>query len=84
MSEFARHIAPGELLLKDFETIRSREKLETSNEVAELLFIQSIEGRSHNGAGVFSKRIYVNTGIDDIVRALKRDPVKVKRDRQNL
>jgi hypothetical protein len=43
-----------------------------------------MEGRAHNGAGAFQKSFYVNTTIDDIVRALKLDPNKVKSRRQLL
>lgn len=82
--DFRKDIAPAELIRKDFELIRSHEKLITSNDVADMIFVQSIEGRAHNGAGVFNKRAYVNTNIDDVVRALKRDPVKTKAFRQGL
>lgn len=82
--DFRRDIAPPELIRKDFELIRSHERLITSNDVADMIFVQSIEGRAHNGAGVFNKRAYVNTNIDDIVRALKRDPAKTKAYRQSL
>jgi hypothetical protein len=82
--DFRKDIAPAELIRKDFELIRSHEKLIASNDVADMIFVQSIEGRAHNGAGVFNKRAYVNTNIDDIVRALKRDPVKTKAYRQGL
>ncbi len=82
--DFRKDIAPAELIRKDFELIRSHEQLIASNDVADMIFVQSIEGRAHNGAGVFNKRAYVNTNIDDIVRALKRDPVKTKQYRQGL
>lgn len=82
--DFRKDIAPAELIRKDFELIRSHEKLIASNEVADMIFVQSIEGRAHNGAGVFNKRAYVNTNIDDIVKALKRDPAKTKAYRQGL
>lgn len=82
--DFRRDIAPAELIRKDFEMIRQHEKLLASNDVADMIFIQSIEGRAHNGAGVFNKRAYVNTNIDDVVKALKRDPIKTKAYRQSL
>ena len=77
-------VAPSELIRRDFQHLKETEELNTTDEIAELLFIQSLEGRSHNGAGAFQKSFYVNTTIDDIVRALKFDPNKVKTRRQML
>lgn len=77
-------VAPAELIRKDFEFLREREQLATSREIADLLFIQSLEGRAHNGAGFFRKRYYVNTTIDDIVRALGFPAHEVKLRRQAL
>lgn len=82
--DFRKDIAPAELIRKDFELLRAHEKLIASNDVADMIYVQSIEGRAHNGAGVFNKRAYVNTNIDDIVKALKRDPAKTKAYRQGL
>ncbi len=42
--------------------------------IEELIFLQSIEGQAHNRAGSFNKRFYVNTTIDDIVRAVGKYP----------
>ncbi|MBI2095112.1 MAG: CBS domain-containing protein, partial [Candidatus Omnitrophica bacterium] len=53
-------------------------------EIEDLLLIQSLEGRAHNGAGVFNKRCYVNTTIDDVVKALGRDASRIKQKRQSL
>ena len=77
-------VAPKELIQADFDLLKSYEHLETTPEIEELLFMQSLEGRAHNGAGVFENRTFVNTTIDDVVRALGRDPDEVKARRQYL
>lgn len=76
------YVAPKELVQADYDVLRSYEHLDTTPEIQDLLFIQSLEGRAHNGAGVFNKRTYVNTTIDDVVRALGRDPDEIKARRQ--
>src|SRR3989338_3238179 len=81
---YVHSIAPKELVQADYEVLRSYEHLQTTPEIEDLLFMQSLEGRSHNGAGVFNKRTYVNTTIDDIVLALGRDREEVKAKRQAL
>ncbi|MDD5270221.1 MAG: hypothetical protein PHE80_03420 [Candidatus Omnitrophica bacterium] len=77
-------VAPSELIRRDFQHLKETEELNTTSEIADLLFVQSLEGRAHNGAGAFQKSFYVNTTIDDIVKALKLDPNKVKSRRQML
>jgi hypothetical protein len=81
---YLHSVAPKELIQSDFEVLRSYEKLLTSPEIEELLLIQSVEGRAHNGSGVFNKRTYVNTSIDDVVKALDRDAEDIKRRRQGI
>ena len=81
---YLHSVAPKEKIQADFELLKSYEHLETTPEIEELLFMQSLEGRSHNGAGQFKNRSYVNTTIDDIVRALGRDPERIKAQRQSL
>ncbi|MBI4432309.1 MAG: CBS domain-containing protein [Candidatus Omnitrophica bacterium] len=77
-------VAPKELVQADYDVLKSYERLDTSREIEDLLFIQSLEGRAHNGAGVFDKRTYVNTTIDDVVRALGRDAGQIRAARQAL
>jgi len=77
-------VAPSDLIRRDFQHLKETEELYTTEEIADLLFIQSLEGRAHNGAGAFQKSFYVNTTIDDIVHALRFDPDKVKARRQRL
>lgn len=79
-----RKVAPRELIQEDFRNLKSSERLYTSPKVEDLIFMQSIEGRAHNGAGSFNKRFYVNTTIDEIVRALGRSPKATKAKRQEL
>src|SRR3989338_2081705 len=79
-----KKVAPRELIQQDFRNLKSSERLYTSPKIEELVFMQSIEGRAHNGAGSFHKRFYVNTTIDDIVSAIGRSPKMVKAKRQEL
>lgn len=81
---FLHSVAPKELIQADYEVLKSYERLETTRQIEDLLFIQSLEGRAHNGSGVFNKRTYVNTTIDDVVRALGRDPDDIKAQRQAI
>lgn len=77
-----KKIAPRELIQQDFHNLKTSERLYTIPRIEDLIFMQSIEGRAHNGAGAFNKRFYVNTTIDDIVSALGRSPKVVKNKRQ--
>lgn len=79
-----KKVAPRELIQQDFRNLKSSERLYTSPKIEELIFLQSIEGRAHNGAGSFNKRFYVNTTIDDIIRAVGRSPKAAKTKRQEL
>ncbi len=81
---FLHSVAPRDLIRADYESLKSYEHLDTTKEIEDLLFIQSLEGRAHNGSGVFHKRTYVNTTIDDVVRALDRDARDIKSHRQAL
>src|SRR3989338_7547147 len=80
----SKKIAPRELIQQDFRNLKSHERLSTTPKIEDLIFMQSIEGRAHNGAGSFNKRFYVNTTIDDVVRSLGRSPKAVKAKRQEL
>jgi CBS domain-containing protein len=79
-----KKIASRELIQQDFHNLKTSERLYTIPRVEDLIFMQSIEGRAHNGAGVFNKRSYVNTTIDDVVSALGRSPKMIKTKRQEL
>lgn len=80
----AKKIAPAELIQQDFHNLKTAERLYTIPRIEDLVFMQSIEGRAHNGSGAFNKRFYVNTTIDDIVSALGRSPKVIKTKRQEL
>jgi CBS domain-containing protein len=80
----SKKIAPKELIQQDFHNLKTSERLCVIPRVEDLIMMQSIEGRAHNGAGSFNKRFYVNTTIDDIVSALGRSPRTVKAKRQEL
>ncbi len=77
-------VAPYDIIRRDCEHLKEAEELNTTKEIAELIFVQSLEGRAHNGAGFFHKRFYVNTTIDDIVHALRLNPKEIKAKRQLL
>ncbi|MCX5716579.1 MAG: hypothetical protein NTV07_07050 [Candidatus Omnitrophica bacterium] len=77
-------IAPRELIQADYKGLRNSERLDTTAGVEELRFMQSMEGRAHNGAGAFHKRFFVNTSVDDIVRGLDKEPDVIKEKRQRL
>src|SRR3989338_9875571 len=80
----SKKVAPRELIQQDFRNLKTQERLFTTPRIEDLLYMQSIEGRAHNGAGSFNKRFYVNTTIDDIVSAIGRSPKIVKAKRQEL
>src|SRR3989338_4476469 len=77
-------VAPKDLVRADYDVLKSYEHLDTTREIEDLLFIQSLEGRAHNGSGVFNKRTYVNTTIEDVVTSLERDPREVQAKRQAI
>lgn len=79
-----KKVAPEELILQDFRNLKTAERLYTHPKIEDLIFMQSIEGRAHNGAGSFKKRFYVNTTVDDIVSALGRSPAATKLKRQEV
>jgi hypothetical protein len=77
-------IAPASLLRQELHYLQSREVLRTTLEIEEMIFIQSLAGRAHEGHGSFHGRRFVDTTEDDIAEALRLDPMGVRRDRQRL
>jgi hypothetical protein len=77
-------IAPANLLRQELHYLQSREVLRTTLEIETMIFIQSLEGRAHEGHGSFHGRRFVDTTEDDIALALRLDPDGVRRDRQKL
>ena len=78
------HVAPYDLILRDFQELEARETLRCAWENERNILIQSIAGHAQEGHGVFHGRRYVNTTMDDISRALRLDPDAVRRDRQEV
>lgn len=77
-------IAPRSLIWQDFKRLHKEEDLLTDPEVEDLLFMQTIEGHSHNGDGAFRGRKFVDTTLNDITEALNRDVFVVRSARQLL
>jgi hypothetical protein len=79
-----RGVAPPDLIRQDFKNLDSRDTLRTTWAVEELLLVQSVLGHVHEGHGVFRGRRFPNTTLDDIVRALRLEPMSIKGARQSL
>jgi hypothetical protein len=77
-------VAPAPLLLQEWRYLQSREVLRTTWHVEELIFLQSLASRAHEGHGSLHGRRFVDTAEDDVARALRLDPDGVRRDRQHL
>ncbi len=77
-------VAPRSLIWQDFKRLHKEEDLLTDPEVEDLLFMQTIEGHSHNGDGAFRGRKFVDTTLNDITEALNRDVFVVRSARQLL
>lgn len=84
VKKFLPRVAPPELIRADLGILKANDRLDTTKVIEQLLFIQSIEGRAHNGSGAFDKQTFVNTSIDDVVRALGLDAAAIKAERQRL
>ncbi|NLI00583.1 MAG: hypothetical protein GX446_13945 [Chthonomonadales bacterium] len=79
-----RGAAPPDLIRLDFENLDARETLRTTWANEELILVQSVLGHVHEGHGIFRGRRYPNTTMDDIVRALRLEPVALQGARQSL
>jgi hypothetical protein len=77
-------VAPAEKLRQEMRYLQSRETLRTRQDVEEMIFVQSLTGRAHEGHGGFAGRRYVDTAEDDVATALRLDPWSVRADRQAL
>ncbi len=76
-------IAQRNLIWQDFKRLH-KEDLLTEPDVEDLLFMQTIEGHSHNGDGAFRGQKFVDTTMNDITEALGRDIFVVRSARQLL
>src|SRR5438105_3090633 len=77
-------IAPAPLLMQEWKYLQSREVLRTTWDVEEMIFLQSLASRAHQGHGSFHGRRFVDTAEDDVARALHLDPTAVRQSRQGL
>lgn len=67
----------------DYQQLLSNISLRVEDPVRELLLMQSVIGHAQNRHGRFS-RAYPNATLDDIVLALGKDPIKIRRERQKV
>jgi len=72
------------LIRQDFKVLDARETLRTTWTNEELLLMQSVQGHAHEGHGIFRGRRYPDTTLDDVTRALRRDPDEIRAARQAL
>jgi hypothetical protein len=77
-------IAPAPLLLQEWRYLQSREVLQTTWHVEELIFLQSLASRAQEGHGSFHGRRFVDTAERDVAGALHLDPEGVRWERQQL
>lgn len=77
-------VAPGALVMQEWRYLQNREVLRTTWEVEQMIFLQSLTGRAHEGHGSFHGRRFVDTAEDDVAEALRLDPIGARQDRQRL
>lgn len=77
-------VAAPEMLREDFETLNAKVLLRCAADVEELILMQSIEGHSHEGHGIFHGKKFPNTTVDDVSRSMRLSPIDVKEERQLL
>ncbi len=78
------HTSPYDLIREDFQRMLYTMRLRTTEQAAENILMQSCEGHAQMGHGAFAGRRFPNTEMDDIVRALGRNPIVVAEQRQDL
>ena len=79
-----RHVAPYEMIARDFQDLDAAVTLRTTWDVERLILMQSVQGHAHEGHCTFAGHRYANTTIDDISRAFRLNPVAVRKERQRL
>lgn len=77
-------VAAPDVLREDFMTLNAKTLLRCASDVEECILMQSIEGHSHEGHGIFHGKKYPNTTVDDVARSLRLSPNVVKEERQLL
>ncbi len=78
------HTSPYDLIREDFQRMLYTMRLRTTEQATENILMQSCEGHAQMGHGAFAGRRFPNTEMDDIVRALGRNPTVVAEQRQDL
>lgn len=74
-----------DLANRDYANLCSRIRLRTNDEIAELLFMQTVEGHAHEGHGAFRKqKKFSEITIEDVVCVLGFDTEEIKQERQKL
>ena len=61
-----RHVAPYDLIARDFRELDALETLRTTWDNERLILMQSVQGHAHEGHCTFAGRRFPNTTIDDI------------------
>jgi hypothetical protein len=77
-------VAPSDRLSADFKLLDDRDTLRTTWPNEQLILLQSVQGRAHEGHGTFGNHRYPDTTLDDVARALRLNPAAVKEARQEL
>lgn len=77
-------VAPPDMLRADFKLLDDRDTLRTTWPNEQLILMQSVQGRAHEGHGSFNGRRYPETTLDDIATALRLNPHAVRAVRQAL
>ena len=78
------HVAPASLLRQDYLALQAKTHFRCSEDVSQLLMIQSVEGHAHAGHGQFYGKTYPNTTQSDVAQSLRIDPKTIQHDRQEL
>lgn len=84
MSSTPHGIAPADMLRMDFKILDDRDTLRTTWPNEQLILMQSVVGRAHEGHGSFNRHRFPNTTPDDVARALRLNPQVVREERQRL
>ncbi|MEM3370133.1 MAG: hypothetical protein QXW00_01055 [Candidatus Woesearchaeota archaeon] len=83
----------NKVVVRDYENCRENITLCTSDEVKDLLLMQTVEGHARKGHGLFSSNkgptnIFLNASMEDVVEALASyygiDKEKIKKKREDL
>jgi len=68
----------------DYKTLLSNVELPVDRTTKELLLMQSIIGHAQHGHAEFKRTKFPNATLDDVVLALNKDPIKIRKKRQNI